>query len=129
MGWTGIPLPRRRLEVNPAPLRGCLYWVTIPGEPGTKRRPALVVSVDARNRLASDVLAIPASTTLRPAPTHVRLRKGSGGLSGDSVLKCEQITTLRKELLSASALGGPISAGLLEEVQRGVLRAIGVPID
>jgi mRNA-degrading endonuclease toxin of MazEF toxin-antitoxin module len=115
--------------VSPNPLRGCLYWVSIPGEPGAKRRPALVVSVNARNRLANDVLVIPASTTLRQAPTHVRIRKGTGGVRGDSVLKCEQITTLPKELLSDSALGGPLSAGLLEEVERGVLRAIGVSID
>jgi hypothetical protein len=47
----------------------------------------------------------------------------------DSVLKCEQITTPPKGLLSESALGGPLSTGLLEEVERGVLRAIGVPID
>jgi len=88
-----------------------------------------VISVDGRNRLADDVLVIPASTTLRVAPTHVRLRKGTGGMRKDSVLKCEQITTLPKRLLSPSALGGPLSAGLLEEVERGVLRAIGVPID
>jgi hypothetical protein len=47
----------------------------------------------------------------------------------DSVLKCEQITTLPKALLSGSALGGPLSPELLEEVERGVLRAIGVAID
>jgi hypothetical protein len=46
----------------------------------------------------------------------------------DSVLKCEQITTLPKGPLSESALGGPLSPGL-EEVERGVLRAIGAPID
>ena len=115
--------------MNPSPLRGCLYWVAIPAEPGEKRRPALVVSVDARNRMADDVLVIPASTTLRVAPTHVRLRKGTGGIRMASVLKCEQITTLPKRLLSESALGGPLSAVLLEEVGRGVLRAIGVPID
>jgi mRNA interferase MazF len=103
--------------------------VVIPGEPGEKQRPALVVSVDARNRLANDVLVIPASTTLRVAPTHVRLRKGTGGIRMDSVLKCEQITTLPKDLLGASALGGPLPVVLLEEVERGVLRAIGVPID
>ena len=103
--------------------------MVVPGERGAKRRPALVVSVDARNRLANDVLAIPASTRLRIAPTHVRLRKGTGGIRMDSVLKCEQITTLPKGLLSESALGGPLSTGLLEEVERGVLRAIGVPID
>jgi mRNA-degrading endonuclease toxin of MazEF toxin-antitoxin module len=113
--------------MNPDPQRGCLYWVEIPGEPGAKRRPALVVSVNARNRLADDVLVIPASTTLHPAPTHVRLRKGTGGLPRNSVLKCEQITTLPKGLLSESALGGPLSAALLEDVERGVLRSIGVP--
>lgn len=115
--------------MSPGPQRGCLYWVAIPGEPGRKRRPALVVSVNARNRLAGDVLVIPASTTLRAAPTHVRLRRGTGGLPADSVLKCEQITTLPKRLLSDSALGGPLSAALLEDVERGVLRAIGVAVD
>lgn len=114
--------------MNPSPLRGCLYWVVIPGEPGRKRRPALVVSIDPRNRLADDVLVIPARTTLRVAPTHVRLKKGTGGLRRDSVLKCEQITTLPKHLLSESALAGPLSAGLMEDVERGVLRTIGVPI-
>ena len=120
---------RRDLGVNQNPLRGCLYWVVIQGEPGEKRRPALVVSVDARNRLADDVLVIPASTTLRVAPTHVRIRRGTGGIRRDSVLKCEQITTLPKRLLGELALGGPLSAALLGEIERGVLRAIGVPID
>ena len=120
---------RRNVEVIVAPLRGCLYWVVIPGEPGSKRRPALVISGDARNRLATDVLVIPASTTLRPAPTHVKLAKGTGGLTRDSVLKCEQITTLPKHLLSDSPIGRPLPARLLEDVERGVLRAIGVAID
>ena len=115
--------------MNASPLRGCFYWVAIPGEPGSRRRPALVVSTNARNRLANDVLVIPASTKLRMAPTHVRLRKGTGGLRVDSVLKCEQISTLPKDLLSDSALGGPLPGALLEEVERGVLRAIGVSID
>jgi hypothetical protein len=44
------------------------------------------------------------------------------------VLKCEQITTLPKRLLRESALGGQLSAALLEDVERGVLRAIGVPV-
>ena len=129
MGRLGTSSSGRDLGLNPNPLRGCLYWVVIPGEPGEKRRPALVVSADVRNRLANDVLVIPASTTLRVAPTHVRLRKGTGGIPADSVLKCEQITTLPKGLLSGSALGGPLAVGLLQEVERGVLRAIGVPID
>lgn len=110
------------------PQRGCLYWVRIPSEPGPKRRPALVISMDVRNRLASDVLVIPCSTTDRPAPTHVRLRKGQGGLDRRSVLECEQITTLPKNYLLPPALGGPLPGRILEQVEVGVLRAIGVPI-
>lgn len=44
------------------------------------------------------------------------------------MLKCEQITTLPKHLLGESALGGPLSTALLEDVEPGVLRAIGVAI-
>jgi mRNA interferase MazF len=103
--------------------------VTIPGEYKQKKRPALVVSVEARNRLASDVLVVPASTILRPSPTHVRLKKGQGGIPRDSVLKCEQITTLPKELLSERALGGPLSDAVMGEVERCVIRSIGIPVD
>lgn len=115
--------------MNPFPHRGCLYWVRMPAEPTATLRPGLVVSVDARNRLASDVLVIPASTILRPSPTHVRLKKAQGGIPKDSVLKCEQITTLPKELLSEQALGGPLPGVLMDQVERGVLRAIGLAID
>ena len=120
---------RKDLELNPRPLKGCLYWVSIPGERTRKKRPTLVVSVDARNRLASDVLVVPASTVRRDAPTHVRLKSGQGGVPQDCVLKCEQITTLPKELLSEQALGGELSGRLMEQVERGVLRSIGVPLD
>lgn len=85
--------------------------------------------MEPRNQLANDVLVVPASTILRPAPTHVRLKKGQGGVPRDSVLKCEQITTLPKELLSQEALGGPLSGAKLEEVERGVIRSIGIPVD
>ena len=87
-----------------------------------------MISIDARNRLASDVLVIPCSTSERPAPTHVHLRKGQGGLERRSVLKCEQITTLPKDYLIPAALGAPLSNRTLEQVEVGVLRAIGVPI-
>lgn len=88
-----------------------------------------MVSVDARNRLASDILVVPASTVRRDAPTHVRLKNGQGGVPQDCVLKCEQITTLPKELLSEHALGGELSASLMEEVERGIIRSIGIPLD
>ena len=111
------------------PLRGHIYWVRVPGEPGGKVRPALVLSPDGRNRLASDVRVAPLGTRLRPAPTHVRLRRGEGGLPLPSVVKAEQLTTLRKARLDPAALGGPLPRKRLQEIEKAVLRAIGVPVD
>ena len=104
------------------PRRGRLYWVSL-----DKRRPALVLSPDYRNDLASDVIVVPCSTRLRPAPTHVLLKRGQGGLPESTVLKCEQITTLPKTDVHGP-LGGPLPPGLLRAVERAVLRAIGVPV-
>lgn len=64
-----------------------------------KNRPALVVSLDIRNKLANDIIVVPLSTNLRPSPTHVLLNKGEGGLSKPSMAKCEQVTTIDKALL------------------------------
>ena len=72
--------------------RGHLYWAEM-----DKRRPVLVISTDSRNERASDVVVIPCSTAMRPAPTHVFVARGEGGLPQNSVLKCEQITTLKKQ--------------------------------
>ncbi|HET7294045.1 MAG TPA: type II toxin-antitoxin system PemK/MazF family toxin [Vicinamibacteria bacterium] len=106
-----------------APQRGRIYWISL-----DKRRPALVLSPDYRNQNASDVIVIPCSTRLRPAPTHVLLRRGQGGVTASSVLKCEQITTLPKGEIRGPALGAALPPSLLRAVERAVLRAVGVPI-
>jgi mRNA-degrading endonuclease toxin of MazEF toxin-antitoxin module len=93
-----------------------------------KRRPALVLSPDYRNQYASDVIVIPCSPRLRPAPTHVMLSPGQGGLREHAVLKCEQITTLSKADVHEPALGSPVPPSILRAVERAVLRAIGVPV-
>jgi mRNA-degrading endonuclease toxin of MazEF toxin-antitoxin module len=92
-------------------------------------RPVLVLSTNVRNALASDVIVVPCTTTLSSAaPTHVRLRKGEGGVPAASVLKCEQITTLHQTDVRARPLGGPLLPKRILEVERAVLRAIGVPV-
>jgi mRNA-degrading endonuclease toxin of MazEF toxin-antitoxin module len=105
-----------------------VYWVEIPDEPGHKRRPALVLSPNFRNALATDLIVVPLSSVLRDAPTHVRLRRGEAGIKVASVVKCEQITTLQKERLVPIALGGPLSPGRMHEIEKAVLRAIGVMV-
>jgi len=106
-------------------VRGRIYWARLPGD---KRRPVLVVSPETRNALASDVIVIPVSSVLREGPWHVRLAKGEGGLPRASVLKCEQVTTLRKDCLLPDPLGPPLVRRRMSAVERGVLRAIGVPV-
>ncbi len=112
-----------------SPRRGEIYLVTLPGHPtDPKARPALIVSIDVRNRLANDVIVVPLSTTLRPAPTHVKLPADEGGLRETSMAKCEQITTLDKSFLIRGPFAGAISAVLLHEVEKAIQRAIGIPV-
>ena len=111
------------------PRRGEIYLVKLPGHPSdTKNRPALVVSIDVRNRLANDVIVVPLSTTLRPAPTHVELPAGEGGLIQTSMAKCEQVTTLDKSFLIRGPFSGTINPPLIREVEKAIQRAIGIPV-
>src|SRR5262245_49708742 len=103
--------------------RGYIYIARL-----DKRSPVLVISPNVRNDLASDVLVIPCSTRLSSAPTHVRLRRGEGGITETSVLKCEQITTLHKDDVRRQSLGGPLPPKRVLEVERAILRAIGIPV-
>jgi mRNA-degrading endonuclease toxin of MazEF toxin-antitoxin module len=105
------------------PRRGQLYWAKL-----DERRPVLVISLDARNERASDVLVVPCSTTMREAPTHVRLKRGEGGVPEACMIKCEQVTALLRTELDASPLGLPLAPARMAEIERAVLRAIGVPV-
>ena len=109
------------------PRRGEIYLVKLPGQPGdTKARPALIVSLDVRNRLANDVLVVPITTTLRPSPTHVEFFEGEGGLEKKSMAKCEQITTLDKSFLIRGPFSGAVSTAKMAEVEEAIQKAIGM---
>ena len=109
------------------PRCGEIYLVQIPNQPkDAKERPALIISLDVRNRLAGDVIAVPLSTTLREAPTHVLLKKGVGGLHRDSMAKCEQITTLDKSLLIRGPFAGKVPQEILKEVLKAIMNALGM---
>jgi mRNA-degrading endonuclease toxin of MazEF toxin-antitoxin module len=86
----------------------------------------LIASTNARNEFANSVLAVPVTTNLRPSPTHVALPKGQGGLLHDSMARCENVSYLHKSRLSRGPMGGPVSAALLHEVERCLLRALGM---
>ncbi len=109
------------------PKRGEIYLVNLPSKPkDIKNRPVLVISLDIRNKLANDIIVVPLSTTLRPAPTHVLLQEGEGGLSKASMAKCEQVTTIDKTLLIKGPFAGKISDEKLKEIEKAIMIAIGV---
>ncbi len=111
------------------PKRGEIYLVSLPAQPkDTKPRPALIVSLDVRNRLANDVIVVPISTTLRTSPTHIELPVGEGGLDRTSMAKCEQITTLDKSFLLRGPFFGTISHIKMTEVEKAIQQAIGILI-
>ena len=58
-------------------------------------------------------------------PTHVRLAQGKGGIKKDSVLFCEELTTIDREFLSRGPWGPGVGADVLDAVNRAVRRAIG----
>ncbi len=102
--------------------RGAVHWVSL-----DKRRPAIVLSPEIRNRLASDVIVVPCSTAARPLRWHVRLRRGEAGLPQACSAKCEQIATVPKAWIDAREIG-QLSPGRLREIERAVLSAIGIEL-
>ena len=83
------------------PRRGEVYLVRL-----DKKRPALVISADALNRYALDVCVVPMTTVPRAKfSLRVQVKPGEAGLSRDSWAKCDQVTTLGKDLLLYPPLG------------------------
>jgi mRNA interferase MazF len=106
------------------PRRGEVWLVDFPDDP--KFRPALIVSTDARNEFANSVLAVPITTNLRTSPTHVALPAKQGGLRHDSMARCENVSYVHKSRLTRDPLGGTISPALMREVERCLLRSLGM---
>ena len=106
------------------PRRGEIWFVDFPDDP--KSRPALIVSPDVRNEFANSVLAVPVTTNLRTAPTHVLLTAKQGGLANDSMTRCENVSYLHKSRLTRGPLAGTISPALMGEVERCLLRSLGI---
>jgi mRNA-degrading endonuclease toxin of MazEF toxin-antitoxin module len=104
------------------PRRGEAYLVSL----GTKRRPAVILSVEALNRHALDVCVV-GFTSAEHASFSIRvpIRAGDGGVSSDCWAKCDQVTTLEKILLRYPALGR-LSDGAFQKIQDQVRICLGL---
>jgi mRNA-degrading endonuclease toxin of MazEF toxin-antitoxin module len=75
--------------------------------------------------LTDDVIVVPIFTTGRLGPTRVAITAGSGGTADDSVLFCEELTTIDRDFLQQGPLGPPVPASVLETIVRSIRRAMG----
>lgn len=85
----------------------------------------MVISRTARNLNADDLVVIPIFSRGGLGPTRVLLPAGTGGLHHDSLLFCEEITTIHRELCAAGPLGPGVARRFLDEAILAVRRAIG----
>ena len=108
-------------------MRGEVWNVYTPGQPDDPHQPslALVVSADERNRVEEDVIVVPIFKHGATGPTQIPIRGGTGGLDHDSVIFCEEITTLDVAFLHDGPRGNAVPESLLRRVVRGVRIAIG----
>jgi mRNA-degrading endonuclease toxin of MazEF toxin-antitoxin module len=97
-----------------------VHWVSL-----DKRRPAVILSPDVRNRLANDVIIVPCSTRARPMAWHVQLQPGEAGLRQASMAKCEEIATVPKSWIDPDELAH-LSPGRMRQVELAIFSALGI---
>lgn len=84
-----------------------------------------MVSENVRNTVRDDLIVVPMFWRGRAGPTRVPLPAGAGNVPFDSVLFCEEITTLDRDFLASGPLGSPLDGHRMHEVVRAIRRAIG----
>lgn len=109
------------------PLRGQIWFVWTPGQPFDPHQPrrALILSDDERNTRTDDVTVVPIFSRGRPGPTHDSIPRGPWGLDHDSILFCEEITTLHLDFLVEGPLGTTVPDGVLHRAIRAVRIGLG----
>lgn len=83
------------------------------------------MSENVRNRVTDDVIVVPIFSEGAAGPTRVALQRGVGGIRRDSMLFCEEITTLDRDFLARGPWGRTVDPEILSAVLRAVRRALG----
>jgi mRNA interferase MazF len=110
--------------------RGDIYVAALHPRSGSElhgERPVIVLSHDAFNQVEGwrSVTVVPLTTSIaqaRRGPTAVRIPDGAGGLRGDGVAVCHQITTLDRAKLTRRI--GALPPESLRAVEVGVRAAL-----
>ena len=113
--------------------RGDLYWASLAPRSGSEqrgKRPVIIVSNDVFNEVETwmSVIVVPVSSSpaqARRGPTAVPLPAGSGGLKGNSIALCHQVTTLDRSKFFNRI--GSLPGLLLAQVEEGLKNAQDLP--
>jgi mRNA interferase MazF len=101
------------------PRRGEVYWLCL-----DKNRPAVIISNDALNRHALDVCVVPITSVHHGRfVLRVAVGAGDGGLARDSWAKCDQVTTMDKQVVVYPPLGR-LSPATLRRIEDGIRLAL-----
>lgn len=114
--------PRQAVE----PRQGEVWLAYTPGQPTDPHQPrfVLVVSADVRNRARDHVMVVPIFSGGNLGPSRVVIPAEGTGLAYDSVLFCEELTTIDREFLEDGP-HGRVSSQLMADVVLAVRRALG----
>ncbi len=89
-----------------------------------KQRPALIISSDSLNAHSLDVCVLPISTTEHKAfSLRPRMKAGEGGLNHESWVKCDQPTTVEKQLAIYPPLG-TLAAASMQRIETALKAAL-----
>lgn len=92
-----------------------------------KERPALILSSDSLNAHSLDVCVLPISKAEHKAfSLRPKLKSGEAGLRYDSWVKCDQPTTVEKDLVVYPPLGS-VSTTAMRAVESGVKASLDLP--
>ncbi|HEY4905161.1 MAG TPA: type II toxin-antitoxin system PemK/MazF family toxin [Candidatus Sulfotelmatobacter sp.] len=96
-----------------------MYWLRV-----DKNRPAVIISSDALNRHALDVNVVPITSVYHGRLSlRVPIHAGNGGLTRDSWAKCDQVTTVEKDIVQYPPLGR-ISRETLVRIEDAIREAL-----
>ena len=89
-------------------------------------RPLLIFQNDLINKFTTTVLTIPFTTNLRRAslPSCVKVSKGEGGLTSDSIALCHQLRVLDKTRLQKKL--GELSEETMAGIESRVIFTMGI---
>jgi len=100
--------------------RGEIYYANLDPTMGSeikKKRPVLIISNDANNKMANTITILPITSNITKIyPFEVELPSHLSGLKKDSKIQCQQIRTISKLRISPP-IQGKVNTATLEQIQ------------